>query len=276
LARTDAATRIPNFGDRDAWLTDQATAFLARVPDPERIRARFTYKWDVFSLPSLVQQVKDESTQARWQRMSEAERSMTLALEATAKQKIQGGVDQFLTEIRGQIQAEVLSVASSALKVVQGRGGKLERNSSNALKGLIEQWRTMVFWDDDQSIETKLSALEQVLNTESAKRDPLVTTNAIQALAAEARLALADLDVPADRTAIGGTVTDAIEKADAAGIAWDDDLSATTVRSAIESADDDLFEDDDLGTVATRQAADADDLEFEADEEEVARQPITI
>jgi hypothetical protein len=134
----------------------------------------------------------------------------------------------------------------------------------------------MVFWDDDQAIESKLAALEQVLNTESAKRDPLVTTNALQALAAEARLALADLDVPADRTAIGGTVVEAIEKANAAGLAWDDDLSAFTVRTAIEQADDDLFEDDDLGTVATRQAADADDLEFEADEEEVARQPITI
>ena len=67
-----------------------------------------------------------------------------------------------------------------------------------------------------------------------------------------------------------------LEKADAAGIAWDDDLSAFTVRTAIEQADDDLFSDDDLGTVATRQAADADDLEFEADEEEVARQPISI
>jgi hypothetical protein len=276
LAVTEAATRIPNFADRDAWLADQAQAFLARVPDRERIRARFTYQWDVFSLPSLVQQVKDESAQARWQRMSEAERAMTRALEQSARQKIQGGVDQFLSEIRGQIQAEVLSVASSALKVVQGRGGKLERNSSNALKGLIEQWRNMVFWDDDQGIEVKLSALEQVLNTESAKRDPLVTTNVLQSLAAEARLALADLDVPADRTAIGGTVTEAIEKANAAGLAWDDDLSAFTVRTAIEQADDDLFSDDDLGTVATRQAADVDDLEFEADEEEVTRQPISI
>lgn len=265
-----ASSRIPNFDDKEVWVREQVQRMLAEVPSMERIRRKLKYSYDVTSLPSLAA-VEADRVRARDIRLTEAERIMMAEIERTQARRVAGGVEQFMAEIRGQLQSQVFDTIAVALQVARGNGGRLKRNNVVALRDLIGSVKELDFWGEGNgSLQSRLADLQGILDIPGWARSADEVEQILQTLGAEARLTLMELDQPisrkaaliADAVGLGGDV-EQLEGLVRRGSPWDaddltgggDDLEATAVRQAPLIQDDD-FGDPDLvlADQATRQA----------------------
>lgn len=193
LRMSPAASRIPGFGDKAAWVAAQVDRMRAEIPTMAEIRPSFRYEYEVTSLPSLAQ-VETDRARARDIRLSEAERLMLADMEATAARRIAGGVDQFMVEVRAQVQAQLFDVMTASLRVLRGRGGQgLVRNTSVAIQKLIDATQDKVFWSEG-NLEDRLRQLQAMLDTPSRKRENAEVEKLLRTVGAEARLVLLELD----------------------------------------------------------------------------------
>lgn len=244
LRVTGAAQRIPGFADRDTWIRGQIDEFGRKLPSAERIVDSFEVNHDAWLIPTEAM-IQQDQVRAGNIRLDAAEQVVISDLQRTAAARIESGVNGFLDGLRGQLQAEVFDVVTAALKVMRGRGGKLQRNSSVALAKMIESTRMLRVWgpeDGEATLDARLDELERLLATSSKTRDNAELQRVLQTLGAEARLTLLDLGQPIER--------EAAERADAVGISDDADELAALIRRSGAQSPSDLFgaddDDDDL------------------------------
>lgn len=244
LRLSPAARRIPGFADKQAWVTARVARMEAEIPDMAAIRASFVFTYDVTSLPSLAQ-IETDKVKADRIRLSEAERLMIADLERTASERIAGGVDQFMTEIRAQVQTQLFDVMSQSLRVLQGKGGQgLGRNTSVAIQKIIDATKDKVFWGEG-NLDDRLRQLQAMLDQPARKRDYQEVETLLRTVGAEARLVLAELDQGVQRSGLDVGIPDDI-----------DGLTATIARAGVALPNADLTEAD--LTPAVRQGDDDD------------------
>lgn len=249
LRLSPAARRIPGFDNREAWVTARVERMQAEIPTMAEIRPSFVYRYDVTSLPSLAQ-IEMDRVAASEIRLSEAERLMLADLERTAAQRVAGGVEQFMIEVRSQVQTALFDVMSQSLRTLRGRGGQgLGRNTSVAIQKLIDATQDKLFWSEG-NLEDRLRQLQAMLDTPARKRDYSEVEKLLRTVGAEARLALAELDQGAERSGLDvGIPDDVSELGDTiarAGAWTPDDLTEADLVPAARQGVDDGLEDFDL------------------------------
>lgn len=253
LKVTGALDGDPGFADKLTWTQAQVKAIMAQVPTIREIRDSLRIRVDATSLPDLSR-VEQDRVKAGDIRLTEAERLMMEALNKTAAERAGKGVDQFLTEVRTQLSGQVFKVAASALQVMQGRGGRIDRNSSDALRKMIEVVRVTDFWGEtDGALQARLAELDRLMGTRPEKRSYQELGELLTTMGAEARLLLMEMDAPMTREALDL----------AAGVGLPDDAEGLAVlaRRGQTPSPTELFADDD-GEVAVRQMAEGDDDDF--------------
>lgn len=209
LAMTAAAMRIRGFQDRNAWMQRQMQIMIDRIPTPEEIRASYKMDWEVYRLPLLAEIEKDK-VNAQNLRLDESERLMLADLEATAKRTIQGGVDQFMGEIKGQVENALCEVAEACLRALN-KDGKIGRNSVVQIQNLIDANRSAVFWKDE-GLDACMRRLQSIVNTAPGDRKPDELRETFRQVGARARLTLAELQRPAVRSAAEVGIPDSLEE----------------------------------------------------------------
>lgn len=255
LAVSPAARRIPGFGDKQAWVTARVERMRGEIPDMAAIRASFVFTYDVTSLPSLAQ-IETDRVKANDIRLSEAERVMLADLERTAAARVAGGVEQFMTEVRAQVQTALFDVMTQSLKVLRGNQGKsLGRNTSVAIQKLIDATQDKLFWSEG-NLEDRLRQLQAMLDTPARKRDYEEVERLLRTVGAEARLALAELEPGAQRSGLDVGIPEDI-----------DGLTQTIGRAgAWTPPASDLTEADLTPAVRRGGDFDADDFDLDLDE----------
>jgi hypothetical protein len=209
LAQTAASRRIRGFSDREAWMERQMAAMISRIPSEEEIRASYQLDWEVYRLP-LLAEIEQDRANANDLRLSEAERLMLADVEATAKRTIQGGVEQFMSEVKGQVETALCEVAEACLRALN-KEGKIGRNSTVQIQNLIDANRSAVFWKDE-SLEQCMRRLQAIIDTPPKQRNPEALRETFVQVGARARLTLAELERPAVRSAVDVGIPDSLDE----------------------------------------------------------------
>jgi len=232
LAQTEASQRIRGFADRNAWMQKQMDMMISRIPTEGEIRASYQMDWEVYRLPLLAEIEKDRAN-AQDIRLDESERLMLADMEATAKRTIQGGVDQFMAEIKAQVESSLCEVAEACLKVL-AKDGKIGRNSVVQIQNLIDANRSAVFWKDE-NLDACMQRLQAIIDTPPKKRNPEQLKETFLQVGARARLTLAELQPTAERRSAADVgIPDSL-----------DELQEIARRGTARSADDLLDDLDD-------------------------------
>jgi len=209
LRMTSLAARDPLFWDRDAWIQAQLDRFELSLPTPETItrKCRMTHK--VWMIPTQ-EQITIDLVRSGDRRLEAAEAAMLDELRASAQRETQGRIEQFAQEVQAQVQGQVFDAVTAALAVIQGRpDGKIGRNSSKALSDMLKAADMLDFWSPtDGSFQANRDELRRLLDTDSTKRSPEDLKRVLQALGAEARLTLMDLDQAQERSGLTSELLD--------------------------------------------------------------------
>lgn len=173
---------------------------LARLPrSGEAILQKLRYDVSVDYLP-LAQQVAADQAKAQQIRLDAAEAAMLADIKATEARRAAGGIAQLVGEVQEQIRGRVYQVAVDALDSLKRGDGRLGRNTTKALKNLVEQVSTTVFWEDPD-LDRRIAEIGRLVEIDSDKRSESEVREALQALGAEARITLLELDRVGERRA---------------------------------------------------------------------------
>lgn len=184
-------------GKKERYARRFAGRIIKAIPSVEEISAQFRYEFHVGDVPNVTalkarvrQQILSEETASeKIKTVREAEEAKRMAqrlrLERWEKKK-DDQVDQFLHGVNRQVRTMVGEVASAAAQSLKNNH-RLIGKTSTQLKGMIARFR-MLNVLNDKEIEKQLNTVEALMQQDrTGKNKEFSLTNALTALASEAR-----------------------------------------------------------------------------------------
>jgi hypothetical protein len=189
------------------WVEWYVARQVANVPSAETIAASYTYTWETtrLVLPSeaAADQAKAEAIrlEALEKARLAAEDAMRADLARTEAERSLEGINRFLADVQEPIQARVYELVTAALAgLASGSTAAQMRGKIMALKNLVDEVRTLVFWESPDLTE-KIAQLDALLGVEQKKRSKEDLQAVLRDLGAQARLVLLEIDRPPARSA---------------------------------------------------------------------------
>lgn len=165
---------------------------MAQIPGREAVRARYQAEYTVELIP-LASQVAQDEARAQRIRLDAVTAAMAEDIRRTEAAKAAEGVQRFVADVKAQIRAQVYDAAVDALEVLANGKGKVNGGTARSLRALCDATSKAVFWEDAE-LEARLDALRAAVDVAEATKTDEAVTGALQALGAEARIVLLELD----------------------------------------------------------------------------------
>jgi hypothetical protein len=185
--------------DETTWVTNFVNRAMSQIKGREWARSKVSFTWDAEYVPLVSTLAEDRARAAEIQaaqegrvqaaRISAMERDLTLTAQRKASQDLQ----QFVADVRSDVQTRVYNATLDVLEAMRGAGGKLTPGSSKQLGSLVSQIERLKFWPDEM-LEAQFRRIRFEL--ELAPKDRTIGTiqEALTKAGAEAKLVLMELD----------------------------------------------------------------------------------